>query len=92
VHRAVPGHRAQLLAALDAPSGNKVPVSHLTLAHVEGGPWTFLSLDRYNSWADFAAAQTANAASVGSGKDDWSEIRQHSGFHMDTLATRMVPK
>ena len=93
VHRAVPGHRDQLATVLNQPNpASKIPVSHVTLAHLEGGPWQFLSLDRYNSWQDFGASEAASAQSTGSGKDGWSELRQHSAYHMDTLADRIAPK
>jgi hypothetical protein len=92
MHRAVPGHRAQLAEILVGPPGGKIPVSHLTLAHLEGGPWTFLSLDRYNSWADFAADRETNGAVTSSGDDGWSQTRQHSAYHTDTVATRVIPK
>ena len=89
VHRAVPGHREQLAGALTAGPGGKVPIGHVVLRHLEGGAWTFLSLNRYNSWADFATDETANAAGSGEG---WSEIRQHSAYHTDTLASRVTAK
>jgi hypothetical protein len=93
VHRAVPGHRDQLATVLNQPNpASKIPVSHVTLAHLEGGPWQFLSLDRYNSWQDFGASEAASAQSTGSGKDGWSEVRQHSAYHTDTLADRIAPK
>jgi hypothetical protein len=54
------------------------------LPHLEGGPWTFLSIDRYNSWQDFGADRMAAA----SGKE-WLEAREHSAFHTDTIADRV---
>jgi hypothetical protein len=93
VHRAAPGHRDQLAAVLSRPDpASKIPVSHVTLTHLEGGPWQFLSLDRYNSWQDFGASEAAFAQATGSGKDGWSEVRQHSAYLTDTLADRIAPK
>jgi hypothetical protein len=90
VHRAVPGHRDQLLAALgQTDPASKVPVSQLLLTHVEGGPWQFMSLQRFNSWQDFAASQ---AAPGGGTADGWTQIREHSAYHTDTLADRIYPK
>jgi len=81
----VPGRRAQLLATLDAPSAvNKVAVAHVTLTHLEGGPWQFFSLDRYNSWQDLAADRSANTGGTG-----WAETRQNSAYHTDTIADRV---
>jgi hypothetical protein len=86
VHRAVPGHRQQLLDALNRLAPNsKTAAPSVTLTHVEGGPWQFLSITRYNSWQEFGADQTANAA----GAEGWLEIRQHSAFHNDTIADRV---
>jgi hypothetical protein len=89
VHRAVPGHRRQLLEALNqiSPSAKEL-VSQATLAHVEGGPWQFLTIQRYNSWQDLAKARAA-AAAEGKG---WHEVRQHSAYHVDTIADRVAPK
>ena len=85
VLRAVPGHTAQLRAALDQPDPNaKVPVSHVTLQHIEGDDWNFLSIDRFNSWQDFAANRVANPT----GGKGWLDIRQHVASHRDTIAER----
>jgi hypothetical protein len=88
VHRAVPGRRDQLLEVLNRPDPSKVPISHATLTHLEGGSWQYLSLDRYNSWQDLGTARAANAT----GAQGWLEIRQHSAFHSDTIADRVAPK
>jgi hypothetical protein len=86
VQRSVPGHREQLLQALNRPAANsKVAVTNVTLTHLEGGPWQFLTISRYNSWQDFGADRTANAA----GAEGWLEIRQHSAYHTDTIADRV---
>lgn len=91
--RAVPGHREQLDALLrrNDPS-RKVPISHVILAHLEGGPWQFLTIDRYNSWQDFATDHAASAGTAGTGQDGWSENRQHVAYHTDTLADRLAPR
>lgn len=88
VHRAIPGHRAQLENMLKQPSPNaKTPVANIVLTHLEGGPWTFVSIDRYDSWQDLATDAGASA-------DDpsWAAVRDHSAFHHDTLADRIVPR
>ena len=86
VHRAVPGHREQLLQSLTRPSANsKVTISSVVLTHLEGGAWQYLSIDRYNSWQDFGADRAANAASG----EGWLDVRQHSAFHTDTIADRV---
>jgi hypothetical protein len=86
VHRAVPGHRQQLLQALNQPPSNsKTAPPNVTLAHVEGGPWQFLTITQYTSWQEFGADRTAN----GAGSEGWLEVRQHSAYHNDTIADRV---
>jgi hypothetical protein len=81
-HRAVPGHRDQLLKLLSPDPKAKVGGTAL-LTHIEGGRWQFLVVQRHNSWQDLGADRTA-AASGG-----WLEARQHSADHMDTIADRV---
>lgn len=89
VHRAAPGRRVQLLEQLDSRDpAVKVPISHTTMTHLEGGPWQFLALDRYNSWQDLAAARSAVVA----GEKGWFEVRQNSAAHWDTIADRVATK
>ena len=88
VHRAIPGHRAQLEKLLkQPPASSKVPVSTVLFSHLEGGPWNFVEVDRYNSWQDVATDAAASANDPG-----WASLREHSAFHHDTLADRIVPK
>lgn len=88
VHRAIPGHRGQLEKVLKEPSPNaKTPISTVVLSHLEGGPWNFVGIDRYNSWQDLATDAAATADDPG-----WTSVRDHSSFHHDTLADRIVPK
>jgi hypothetical protein len=91
VWRALAGHRSELEKVLREPEPSKVPVSRVVLPHLEGGPWQFMAVDRYNSWQDFATDQ-ASAPSGGAAAAGWSRIREHSTFHRDTLADRIAPK
>ncbi|MBA2303168.1 MAG: hypothetical protein H0W08_11095 [Acidobacteria bacterium] len=93
VHRVVPGHRDQLLAALNqpAPATSKIQTGTLVFNHVEGGNWTFLSITRYNSWQDFATERAAAATGTGTEAGGWADVRQHTSFHRDTIADRMSP-
>ena len=92
VHRAVPGHRAQLEKALTQgpPASGKIQSGSVLLQHLEGGDWTFLTVTRYNSWQDFAADRAEAAADPGAA-GGWGDIRQHSDMHRDTIADRMFP-
>ena len=66
----------------------KVPLSQVALTHLEGGPWQFLTIGRYNSWQDLGADRAAAAAS----EKGWFEIRQNSAWHVDTIADRVGAK
>lgn len=85
VQRALPGHRAQLLQALNAPATpSKVTVGNITMTHLEGGNWQYLTLEHYNSWQDFGTDRAGAAGGKG-----WSDIREHSASHNDTIADRV---
>ena len=91
--RQAPGHRVQLQEALMSNDpASKIQVGRVLLTHLEGGAWTFLAINRYNSWQDYAANETASVPKTGSGSDPWSQVRDHSTFHRDTLADRIAPK
>jgi hypothetical protein len=91
VHRAVAGHREQLLAALNAPTAgaSKIETGNVLMQHVEGGDWNFLTLTRYNSWQDLGSERGTLAG--GGAPGGWADLRQHSAFHRDTIADRIYP-
>jgi hypothetical protein len=92
VWRAAPGHRDQLEQQLRSTDPNqKVQTSRVLLQHLEGGPWNYLAIERYNSWQDFAADQVNSIPQTASGTDGWSKVREHAAFHHDTLADRITP-
>ena len=92
VHRAVPGHREQLLGALSAPAAaGKIQTGNVLLQHLEGSEWTFATLTRYSSWQDFASDRAAAASAPDAAAGGWADIRQHSAFHRDTIADRIHP-
>ena len=92
VQRAVPGHRAELLAALSATGApSKVQPGAIILQHLEGGDWTFLTLSRYDSWQDFGTDRAAAAAAGTGVAGGWADVRQHSASHRDTIADRIHP-
>ncbi len=93
VHRAIAGHRDQLVSALNAATGSssKIQTGNLLLSHVEGGDWNFLTLTRYNSWQDLGSERATVASATSSTPGGWAEIRQHSAFHRDTIADRIYP-
>jgi len=84
--RPAPGHRQDLLKAVTARDANsKVQTGNVVLRHMEGGPWTYFTLDRFNSWQDFAANEAATENSEG-----WYEVRNHGAWHHDTITTRVA--
>ena len=84
-HRAVPGHREQLVATLNqVDAAAKVKIGHLLFTHLEGGTWQYLSVDRYNSWSDFATDRSGAVSGQG-----WADTRAHSAQHADTIADRL---
>jgi hypothetical protein len=91
VHRAVPGHREQLEKNLSAPTpaGAKIQTGGVLLQHLEGGDFSFVTITRYNSWQDLGADRAAAASGSAAG---WSEIRQHSAMHHDTITDRIYPR
>jgi len=87
-YAAAPGHRGQLRQVLDKNAAD-TPGRSLTLTHVQGAPWTFLVITRYDSWRQFAeeeekaGAQDAKSPAA----DRGMELREHLATHHDTLAT-----
>jgi hypothetical protein len=92
VQRPVPGHREQLLKSLSAPGPtSKIQTGNVLLMHLEGSDWTFATITRYNSWQDLASERMAAASAGAATAGGWADIRQHSGFHRDTIADRIFP-
>ena len=84
-HRAVPGHRDQLVATLNqADPASKVKYGHLLFTHLEGGAWQYLSVDHYNSWSELATDRSSAVSGQG-----WADVRAHSASHSDTIADRL---
>jgi hypothetical protein len=84
--RAAPGHRQELAKALNARDANsKVHTGNVVVAHIEGGPWQFLTLQHYNSWQDYAADEAASQDAQA-----WYDIRDHGVWHHDTITTRVA--
>jgi hypothetical protein len=90
VQRAVPGHREQLEKLLMQPPASKIQTGNVLMQHLEGGDWNYLTIQRFNSWQDLAT-ERAEAAANPAAAGGWSEVRQHSDFHRDTLADRIFP-
>lgn len=91
-YRAVPGHRDQLEKMLSAaPGSGDTAAGAVLMQHLEGAPWNFLGISRYNSWSDFATNEANSVAQTTKGSGGWYELREHAGYHTDTLANRVAP-
>jgi hypothetical protein len=92
VYRPAPGHRDQLEQMLSAPPASGDPsAGDVLLQHLEGGPWTFLTVVRYNSWQDYGTSKSNNVAEEAKGQGGWFTLRDHVSFHNDTLTDRIFP-
>lgn len=93
VYRAVPGRRDQLEKVLSAPPANITPgpAGDVLLQHLEGGPWNFLTISRYNSWQDYATNDSNSVAQTRKASGGWFQLRENAAFHNDTLTARIAP-
>jgi hypothetical protein len=92
-YRPAPGHREQLEKMLgEVPSApNDRTAGNVLMQHLEGGPWTFLTIARYNSWEDSAADQKNGIADTTKKDSPWLRLRDHTDYHTDTLTDRIAP-
>ena len=92
VFRAAPAHRDELEKSLAQPPGRGDTVAgNVTMQHLEGGPWNFLTITRYNSWPDFATNQKTSVADTLKPDGGWLGVRNHSSYHNDTITDRIAP-
>lgn len=92
-YRTAPGHREgteKTLSEAPDPAVDKAAGTVL-MQHLEGSPWQYLGIVRYNSWQDLATSE-ANSVPATSKKDSpWSQLREHILNHTDTLCDRISP-
>jgi len=93
VFRPTAGHRDELEKLLGAPPNRPSDTSAGTvlMQHLEGGPWTFLTVVRYNSWQDFATNDMNNVTQSNKNEGGWFDFRQYSAYHTDTVTNRIAP-
>ena len=89
VFRAAPGHRDELEKSLAQPGTGTA--GNVMLQHLDGSPWTFLTVVRYNSWEDFAKGEKADAANTLKPDSGWLAIRNYCSYHNDTITDRIAP-
>jgi hypothetical protein len=91
VYRAAPGHRDQLEKSLSQNPSGDTSSGTVLMQHLEGGPWTYLGVVRYNSWQDFATTEKNGVADTLKPDGAWLQLREHSTYHNDTLTDRIAP-
>jgi hypothetical protein len=92
-YRAAPGHRdaaEKTLAQPPDPATDKAAGTVL-MQHLEGSPWQYLGIVRYNSWQDLATSQANSVPSTSKKDSPWSQMREHVVYHTDTLCDRTLP-
>ena len=90
VYRAAPGHRDELEKMLAQPPADTA-VGNVLMQHIEGGPWTYLTVVRYNSWEDYAKGEKNSVAAMSKNEGEWFMLRDHATFHNDTVTDRIAP-
>ncbi len=93
VYRPAPGQRDQLEKMLSEPPNASVDTSagNVLMQHLEGAPWTFLAVARYDSWQKFATNESNSIAQTNKKQGGWFQLREYTAFHNDTLTDRIVP-
>ena len=92
VYRPIAGHRDQLEKMLsEPPSAGDTSAGNVLMQHLEGGPWTFLTIARYKSWQDFGTNESNAVASTNKNEGGWFQLRELVSFHNDTVCDRIAP-
>lgn len=91
VFRAAPGHRDQLEKLIQQSDPGDKAAGDVLLEHLEGSRWQYLTITRYNSWQDYATSEAESRAQMKKNEGGWFRVRDHTAFHTDTLADRIVP-
>lgn len=94
IYRAGSGQRDALDKFLNQPPDRSSDSSagQVLLQHVEGAAWNFVSIQRWNSWADYAKDNVASIAQMGRNQQGgWYKLRELISFHTDTLCDRLAP-
>jgi hypothetical protein len=94
MYRPASGQREALDKFLNEPPDrtNDSSVGRVMLQHMEGAAWTFVSIQRWNSWTDYGKDQVKSIAQSGRGQQGgWLKLRSLISFHTDTLCDRIAP-
>lgn len=85
LYRAANGHRDQLEESLKKLGAADGPGRSILLRHVEGGPFDFMQVSRYDSWNDIDAVASAQPTPMAQALD----LRQHMAEHHDTICVKV---
>lgn len=93
VYRPIAGHDDQLEKFLSEPPVRPADTSagNVLMQHLEGGPWRFLTIARYASWADYGTNESNSVAQSAKNEGGWFTLRDHTSFHNDTATVRVAP-
>lgn len=94
IYRTAAGQRDALDKFLNEPPDRATDSSagRVTLQHLEGAAWNFLSIQRWNSWSDYGKDNVSSIAQMGRNQQGgWFKLRDLVSFHTDTLCDRMAP-
>jgi hypothetical protein len=91
VYRPLPGHRDELEKQLSASTPGGTDAGAVLMQHLEGGPWTYMAITRYDSWQKFAENESTSVAQTNKGSGGWFDLRQFITMHNDTLTDRIAP-
>ncbi|HJT44874.1 MAG TPA: hypothetical protein VJ721_01265 [Chthoniobacterales bacterium] len=94
IYRPAAGQREALDKFLNEPPDRTSDSSsgRVTLQHLEGAAWTFLTVQRWNSWADYGKDNVTSIAQMGRNQQGgWFQLRNLISFHTDTLCDRIAP-
>jgi hypothetical protein len=86
VMRSLPGHRDQLQGALQKIAAEDAGRA-LTLQHLEGAPWEFVTITRYDSWTAFGESEQKGSGQPGPAS---LALGEHLAEHRDTVAERVT--
>jgi hypothetical protein len=93
VYRPVTGQEDALDKFLNEPpsASGDLAVGAVTLQHLEGGAWRFLSLSRYKNYDEYGKSEATAVAQTGKGGSSWFRLRELTSFHNDTVAATVMP-
>jgi hypothetical protein len=94
IYRPVSGQREALDKFLNQAPNPAMDswAGRVVLQHLEGAAWTFVTIQRWNSWADYGKDNVASIAQLAKNPQaGWFKLRDLASFHTDTLCDRLAP-